>query len=167
MHPMQRVANRRAGLAEGNTLDRGHALHRAVVRRVEVVRLQHLQPQADRVGGRWWNHQEADEALAALDHRPHHQRLQAVEVEPALGVAGGALRPALPGTAVRVVGPARGDAGADGVAGPEIDDAAGVGSLRTASWARRATVAAARPTSALALPPEGAQAEARWSCAAT
>ena len=85
--------------APGSRLARGGFQH-AVPRRVEVVALQHLQAQADRVGGRWRHHQEADEAFAALDHRPHDQRLQAVEIEPALGIAGGALRPALPGATI-------------------------------------------------------------------
>jgi hypothetical protein len=38
--------------------------------------------------------------------------------------------------------------------------------LRTASRARLATLAAAMPTSPFALPPEGDQVEARFSCAA-
>jgi hypothetical protein len=38
--------------------------------------------------------------------------------------------------------------------------------LRTASRARRATLAEAIPTSPFALPPEGDQVDARFSCAA-
>jgi len=65
-----------------------------------------------------------------------------------------------------LVRPAGGDASADGVAGPEIDDAGGIGVVADGIRARRATVMADAPTSAVALLPETAQVEARLSWAA-
>jgi len=49
MHPVQPVADRLARLAEGDALDRRRALHHPVAPRVEVVALQYLQAQTDRV----------------------------------------------------------------------------------------------------------------------
>ena len=74
-------------LPERDALDGGHTVHHPVPRRVEVVTFQHLQPQPDRVRQRDVGGQQADEALAALDHGAHDQRLQAIEVETAEGVA--------------------------------------------------------------------------------
>jgi hypothetical protein len=111
-----RKGNRRK---EDDALQRRPAFDRAVARRVQVVAPQHLQPQPHRVGRRHLGRQRPDEALAALDHAAHDQRLQAVEVESALGIAAGALGPATPGIFMGRVRPAGGNAGADRIAGPE------------------------------------------------
>ena len=92
-----------------------------------MIGFQHLQPQPDRVRGRGNGGDEPHQCLTALHHGAHYQGLDAIEIETTLSVAGGVIRPFAPGIAMRFVGPAGGDPGADGVAGPEIDDAGGVG----------------------------------------
>jgi DNA polymerase-3 subunit delta' len=116
-----------AGLTQRDPLDGGRALHQTGAGGVEMVALQDLELQPDRVRWRGLHGDELDEALPALHHRAHDQRLQPIEVEQPLGIALRALRPAPPGIGMRLVRPPRGDAGADGIACPEIHHARGIG----------------------------------------
>ena len=89
--------------AKDNPLQGGQTLDHAVAGGVEVVAFQQLQPEPDRIGRRNVGRQQADEAFATLHHRAHDQRLEAIEVQAALGVAGGAVGPATPGLGVRLM----------------------------------------------------------------
>ena len=122
----QPIGERRARLVEGDAIQRGHAIEHADAAGIQVVAFEHLQPQADWVTRRHLGEKQPNKTFAALHHRAHGQSLQPIEIKPALGIAGGAVGPAAPGCGVGWIRPAGGDARADSIAGPEIDDAAGI-----------------------------------------